>query len=55
MRHGHWLFDAETEEAIASAQALAVTFDLVKRRAIAIPEEARSLNQALTKPDLDQM
>jgi acyl-CoA thioester hydrolase len=52
VRHSHWMFDAETGEGIASAQAVAVFIDMEERRAIAVPEEARRHFQSLLRPEL---
>jgi acyl-CoA thioester hydrolase len=38
----HWLFDLETGEAVATAEAVAVTLDLVARKAIGIPDAMRA-------------
>ncbi|MEX0838720.1 MAG: thioesterase family protein, partial [Parvibaculum sp.] len=38
----HWLFDLETGEAIATAEAVAIALDLTTRKAIAIPDEMRA-------------
>ncbi len=38
----HWLFDLETGEAIATAEAVAIALDLTTRKAIPIPEEMRA-------------
>lgn len=37
----HWMFDVETGRAVATAEAVAVTLDLVARKAIGIPEAMR--------------
>jgi len=52
LRHAHWVFDAETGDAVASAQAVAVFIDMVERRAIAVPAAARCYLQSLLKPEL---
>ena len=38
----HWLFDVETGEAVATAEAVAVAMDLTTRRAIELPDELRA-------------
>jgi acyl-CoA thioester hydrolase len=38
----HWLFDAETGECLATAEAVAVAMDLVERKAIEIPPDMRA-------------
>ncbi|MEQ8746751.1 acyl-ACP thioesterase [Pyruvatibacter sp.] len=38
----HWMFDVETGKAVATAEAVAVTLDLVARRAIGIPDAMRA-------------
>ncbi|MCC5859236.1 MAG: acyl-ACP thioesterase [Ectothiorhodospiraceae bacterium] len=48
----HWLFDNDTGQAVASAEAVAVMFDLEARRAIAIPEERRGPLERLVVPGL---
>jgi len=42
----HWLFDPVTGEAWCTAEALAVTFDLVTRKTIAIPKAQRAALEA---------
>tara|TARA_R110002110_G_scaffold165930_18_gene366376 strand:+ start:6612 stop:7532 length:921 start_codon:yes stop_codon:yes gene_type:complete len=37
----HWLFDLESGEAVATAEAVAIALDLTTRRAIPIPDEMR--------------
>lgn len=43
----HWLFDLETGEAIATAEAVAIALDLTRRKAIPIPEEMRTHLESL--------
>ncbi|MBX3509496.1 MAG: acyl-ACP thioesterase, partial [Parvibaculum sp.] len=43
----HWLFDLETGEAIATAEAVAIALDLTTRKAIPIPEEMRAHLESL--------
>ena len=43
----HWLFDLETGEAIATAEAVAIALDLTTRKAIAIPDEMRANLESL--------
>ena len=50
-RLGHWLFDAETGQAIATTEAVAVILDLDARRALVIPDEARTCLQAMVIED----
>ena len=49
---GHWLFDYRTGEAVVTAEAVAVMFDLQARKAIAIPEQARAALEQLIIPGL---
>jgi acyl-CoA thioester hydrolase len=37
----HWLFDTETGECLATAEAVAVSLDLVQRKAMDIPQGMR--------------
>lgn len=39
----HWMFDLETGEAVATAEAVAIALDLTTRKAIAIPAEMRRM------------
>jgi len=48
----HWLFDLATGEAVATAEAVAITMDLETRRAIAIPDALRERLQKLVIPGL---
>lgn len=48
----HWLFDAETGDAIATAEAVAVAMDLEARKAIEIPAEMRTRLESLVVPGL---
>lgn len=43
----HWLFDLETGESIATAEAVAIALDLTTRKAIPIPEEMRAHLESL--------
>lgn len=43
----HWLFDGETGEALASAEAVAVAMDLTTRKAIALPDDFRARLESL--------
>lgn len=47
---GHGLFDYSTGEAIATAEAVAVMFDLEERRAIELPPQARSALERILVP-----
>jgi acyl-CoA thioester hydrolase len=38
----HWIFDLETDRCVATAEAVAVSFDLTTRKALAISPEARA-------------
>jgi acyl-CoA thioester hydrolase len=48
----HWLFDLATGDAVATAEAVAITMDLDARRAIAIPAEMRARLESLVVPGL---
>jgi acyl-CoA thioester hydrolase len=48
----HWLFDAETGECFATAEAVAVAMDLTERKAIEIPPDMRARLEALIVPGL---
>jgi acyl-CoA thioester hydrolase len=48
----HWLFDGETGECFATAEAVAVAMDLVERKAIEIPPEMRVHLEGLVVPGL---
>ena len=48
----HWLFDAESGECIATAEAVAVALDLAERKAIEIPAEMRAQLERLIVPGL---
>lgn len=50
-RLGHWLFDGETGQAIATTEAVAVMLDLDARRALVIPDESRASLQAMLVED----
>ncbi len=39
----HWIFDLTTGEAVATAEAIAISLDLKARKAMAIPEEIKAL------------
>jgi acyl-CoA thioester hydrolase len=39
---GHWIFNLETGRCVATSEAVAVSFDLTTRKALAIPPEARA-------------
>jgi acyl-CoA thioester hydrolase len=43
----HWLFDLESGEAVATAEAVAIALDLTTRKAIPIPEEMRANLESL--------
>ena len=48
----HWMFDLETGEAVATAEAVAIALDLTTRKAIAIPTEIRSMLESRVIPRL---
>ena len=44
---GHWMFDAETGESVATAEAVAVSLDLVARKAVPISDDFRAILEKL--------
>ena len=48
----HWLFDGGSGAAVASAEAVGVSFDLAARKAVAMDDRARSALERLVVPDL---
>jgi len=48
----HWLFDAESGDCIATAEAVAVAMDLAQRKAIEIPAAMRAGLESLVIPGL---
>jgi acyl-CoA thioester hydrolase len=48
----HWLFDGESGECFATAEAVAVAMDLATRKAIEIPDEMRAHLETLVVPGL---
>ena len=40
---GHWMFDAESGESVATAEAVAISLDLVARKAVPIPDDFRAI------------
>lgn len=48
----HWLFDAESGENVATAEAVAISMDLVERKAIEIPPDMRANLERMVVPDL---
>jgi acyl-CoA thioester hydrolase len=46
----HWLFDADTGECFATAEAVAISLDLETRKAIDIPPEMRETLTRLVVP-----
>lgn len=48
----HWLFDLDSGEAVATAEAVAVSMDLVERKAIPIPDALRAHLETMLVPDL---
>ena len=49
---GHWLFDSVSGEAVATAEAVAVMFDLEARKAVTIPEDRRAILERHVIPGL---
>lgn len=48
----HWMFDGETGECFATAEAVAVAMDLTTRKAIEIPPDMRAQLESLVIPGL---
>ncbi len=48
----HWLFDVESGDAVMTAEAVAISFDLAARKAIDIPPDRRAQLEALVIPGL---
>jgi acyl-CoA thioester hydrolase len=48
----HWIFDVESGRCVATSEAVAVSFDLSTRKAVAIPDEVRAYMQARVVADL---
>ena len=48
----HWLFDGGSGAAVASAEAVGVSFDLATPKAVAMDDGARSALERLVVPDL---
>ena len=48
----HWIFDAESGECFATAEAVAVSLDLVQRKAMDIPPQTRALFESLIVPGI---
>lgn len=48
----HWMFDVETGDCLATAEAVAVAMDMQTRKAIAVPPELRARLEALIVPGL---
>lgn len=48
----HWIFDVESGRCVATSEAVAVSFDLTTRKAVAIPDDVREHMQARVLPDL---
>lgn len=48
----HWLFDLTSGEAVATAEAVAIMFDLEARKAIVIPDRARAGLERYCFPEL---
>lgn len=48
----HWLFDADSGECFSTAEAVAVSLDLVERKAINIPDELRETLTGLVVPGI---
>jgi acyl-CoA thioester hydrolase len=49
---GHWLFDRETGTAVATSEAVAVSFDLAERKAVAIDDATRAALARHLVPEL---
>jgi len=50
----HWMFDLETGQAVATAEAVAVSLDLRARKAIAIPDALRAHLESMLIPGIDE-
>jgi acyl-CoA thioester hydrolase len=48
----HWIFDVESGRCVATSEAVAVSFDLSTRKAVAIPDEVRAYMQTRVMADL---
>ena len=48
----HWLFDAESGECFATAEAVAIAMDLATRKAIDIPPDMRTQLEGMIIPGL---
>jgi acyl-CoA thioester hydrolase len=48
----HWLFDGETGEPISTSEAVAISMDLVERKAIDIPPDMRANLERMIIPGL---
>lgn len=48
----HWIFDVESGRCVATSEAVAVSFDLSTRKAVAIPDDVRAEMEAQVIPDL---
>jgi acyl-CoA thioester hydrolase len=48
----HWLLDVETGRAVATSEAVAVSFDLVARKALEIDAGTRRAMEAFIVPGL---
>lgn len=48
----HWMFNAETGECLATTEAVAVSFDLITRKAIELPADARATMMEKAVPGL---
>jgi acyl-CoA thioester hydrolase len=48
----HWVFDGETGDCFASAEAVAIPLDLAERKAIEIPPDMRAHLESLVLPGL---
>ena len=47
----HWLFDGESGMAAAAAEAVGVSFDLTRRKAVGMEEAVRHALEQLIVPD----
>lgn len=48
----HWIFDGETGECFATAEAVAIAMDLTTRKSIEIPPDTRAVLESLIVPGL---
>jgi acyl-CoA thioester hydrolase len=48
---GHWMFDLESGEAVATAEAVAISMNLMERKAVPVPPDQRILLEKLLVPE----